>query len=110
VDCHSAGDRHRATVINSLIVKLEGDVDLRTACTRRSDACRRSSVGYSGDLHGQSGGTIGAGSAEDYFRDARELAFIDIVCHQGNDFEITDAFWQNLNRLNAGQVRLRSGL
>ena len=28
-----------------------------------------------------------------YFRYARDAAFIDIVGHQGNDFQITDAFW-----------------
>ena len=28
-------------------------------------------------------------------------AFIDIVGHQGNDFQITDAFWDELNRLYA---------
>ena len=56
---------------------------------------------YWGDLHGQSGETIGMGSAESYFRYARDKAFIDIVGHQGNDFQITDAFWQELNRLTA---------
>ncbi len=56
---------------------------------------------YWGDLHGQSGETIGMGSAEDYFRYARDKAFIDIVGHQGNDFQITDAFWKKLNELTA---------
>ena len=41
------------------------------------------------------------GSAEDYFRYARDAAFIDIVGHQGNDFQITDAFWKKLNELTA---------
>jgi hypothetical protein len=36
-----------------------------------------------------------------YFRYARDLAFIDMVGHQGNDFQITDAFWQKLNELTA---------
>src|SRR5271166_1517886 len=56
---------------------------------------------YWGDLHGQSGETIGMGSAESYFRYARDAAFIDMVGHQGNDFQITDAFWKELNRLTA---------
>ena len=56
---------------------------------------------YWGDLHGQSGETIGMGSAEDYFRYARDAAFVDIVGHQGNDFQITDAFWKELNELTA---------
>lgn len=54
-----------------------------------------------GDLHGQSEETIGTNSAEDYFRYARDWAFLDIVGHQGNDFQITDAFWAELNRLMA---------
>ena len=41
------------------------------------------------------------GSAEDYFRYARDAAFIDIVGHQGNDFQITDGFWKQLNELTA---------
>ena len=56
---------------------------------------------YWGDLHGQSGETVGTNPAESYFRYARDKAFIDIVGHQGNDFQITDAFWQELNRLTA---------
>ena len=36
-----------------------------------------------------------------YFRYARDKAFVDIVGHQGNDFQITDAFWHKLNRLTA---------
>jgi hypothetical protein len=56
---------------------------------------------YWGDLHGQSGETVGMGSAEDYFRFARDLAFVDMTGHQGNDFQITDAFWKKLNELTA---------
>ena len=56
---------------------------------------------YWGDLHGQSGETVGTNPAETYFRYARDKAFIDIVGHQGNDFQITDAFWVELNRLTA---------
>ncbi len=52
-----------------------------------------------GDLHGQSEETIGTNSVEDYFAYARDRAFVDIVGHQGNDFQITDAFWRRLNDL-----------
>src|ERR1044072_2559547 len=41
------------------------------------------------------------GSAEDYVRCARDAAFVDMVGHQGNDFQITDAFWKKLNELTA---------
>jgi hypothetical protein len=56
---------------------------------------------YWGDLHGQSGETIGMGTAEEYFRYARDRAFLDMVGHQGNDFQITDEFWRKLNELTA---------
>ena len=57
---------------------------------------------YWGDLHGQSGETIGMGSAESYFRYARDAAFIDMVGHQGNDFQITDAFWAEAQPAHRG--------
>lgn len=51
------------------------------------------------DFHAQSGETIGTSAAEDYFAFARDIAFVDIVGHQGNDFQITAEFWEKLNRL-----------
>ena len=56
---------------------------------------------YWSDLHGQSEETIGTNSARDYFSFARDRAFLDICAHQGNDFQITDAFWSELNALTA---------
>ena len=54
---------------------------------------------YWGDLHGQSGETIGTNTARDYFRFARDRAFLEVCCHQGNDFQITNEFWYDLNEL-----------
>jgi len=56
---------------------------------------------YWGDLHGQSGETVGSGTAAQYFAFAKHKAFVDIVGHQGNDFQIDDAFWAEINRLAA---------
>ena len=56
---------------------------------------------YWGDLHGQSGETVGVNSARAYFTFARDLAFLDVMSHQGNDFQIKEAFWRELNRLTA---------
>jgi hypothetical protein len=96
-------------VIDNLVADAPGDLELRLLADGRELAranplrvvatapLRR----YWGDLHGQSGETIGMGTAESYFRYARDLAFVDIVGHQGNDFQITDAFWAELNRLTA---------
>ena len=54
-----------------------------------------------GDLHGQTEETIGANTARRYFEFARDKAFLDVAGHQGNDFQISDAFWADLNRLTA---------
>jgi uncharacterized protein DUF3604 len=96
-------------VIENLVADAPGDVVLRVMAGDQEvaranplrvvkDAPLRR---YWGDLHGQSGETVGMGSAEDYFHYARDLAFIDMVGHQGNDFQITDAFWRKLNELTA---------
>ncbi len=53
---------------------------------------------YWGDLHAQSGETIGSGTIEAYLRYARDYAFLDAIGHQGNDFQITPEFWRHLNR------------
>lgn len=58
-------------------------------------------VHYWGDLHGQSEETIGTGSATEYFSFARDRAFVDACGHQGNDFQITGEFWDELNRVTA---------
>src|SRR4051794_11716496 len=96
-------------VIEGLVAESEGDIDLRFMSDgvelARANPLRVVEHAplrrYWGDLHGQSGETIGMGSADDYFRYARDAAFIDIVGHQGNDFQITDAFWEKLNGLTA---------
>src|SRR5437660_2694187 len=96
-------------VVENLVAGTEGDLEIRLMVNGQELAranplrvvkqatLRR----YWGDLHGQSGETIGMGTADAYFRYARDAAFIDIVGHQGNDFQITDTFWKELNRLTA---------
>jgi hypothetical protein len=97
-------------VLHRLAVETPGDVDLRVVSEEGEALAQANPLRvvaaaplrrYWGDLHGQSGETIGTGTAESYFRYARDKAFIDIVGHQGNDFQITDAFWKELNRLTA---------
>jgi hypothetical protein len=96
-------------VIDNLVLDAEGDLELRLLAKgeelARANPMRAVNAAplrrYWGDLHGQSGETIGMGSAEAYFRYARDVAFIDMVGHQGNDFQITDDFWNKLNRLTA---------
>jgi hypothetical protein len=98
-------------VIDGISADAPGDVELNVTgengqrlaranpmrVVKEQPALRR----YWADLHGQSGETIGMGTAEEYFHYARNKAFVDIVGHQGNDFQITDAFWRELNELTA---------
>jgi hypothetical protein len=96
-------------VIENLVAASAGDIDLRVTANGHllaqanplrvvtSAPIRR----YWADLHAQSGETIGMGTAEEYFHYARDKAFIDMVGHQGNDFQITDGFWKKLNELTA---------
>ena len=58
-------------------------------------------VGYWGDLHGQSEETIGTNSARDLIEFARDRAFVEVMSHQGNDFQITLPFWHELNQLTS---------
>jgi len=51
------------------------------------------------DLHGQSEETIGTNSARELIEFARDKAFLDGMSHQGNDFQITTPFWNELNGL-----------
>jgi len=56
---------------------------------------------YWGDLHGQTGETVAINSAREYMAFARDLAFLDVTSHQGNDFQIKTIFWEQLNQLTA---------
>ncbi len=58
-------------------------------------------AGFWGDLHGQTGETIGTNTAESYFDFARNKAFLDVTSHQANDFQINETFWARLNDMTA---------
>ncbi|MEM7209459.1 MAG: DUF3604 domain-containing protein [Pseudomonadota bacterium] len=57
--------------------------------------------GYWGDLHGQSGESIGVTTSRQYFDFARNKSFLDVSGHQANDFQVNNAFWNYLNELTA---------
>ena len=61
-------------------------------------------AGYWGDLHGQSGESVGINTAKEYFDFARNLAFLDATSHQANDFQVNNAFWQLINELTAAYL------
>ena len=99
-----------ATILRDLKVSRPGEliVTVKDAAGRKicssnplriADAMQLSP--YWADLHGQSEETIGTNSARELIEFARDRAFLDVMSHQGNDFQITTPFWEELNRLTA---------
>uniref|UniRef100_UPI0039EFD1D8 DUF3604 domain-containing protein n=1 Tax=Bordetella sputigena TaxID=1416810 RepID=UPI0039EFD1D8 len=103
----TAGDY--ATVIGNIVPTQEGDLEIEVLhegrVVARSNPCRVAARlerrHFWGDLHGQSEETIGTNSAEELIVFARDRAFLDVMSHQGNDFQITTDFWEQLNGLTA---------
>ncbi len=56
---------------------------------------------YWGDLHAQSDATVGTGTEVEYFEFGRDWARLDVMSHQGNDFQMTDEDWRRLNEVVA---------
>ncbi len=52
---------------------------------------------YWAELHAQSDATVGTGTEVEYFAFGRDNARIDIMSHQGNDFQMDDEDWRRLN-------------
>lgn len=102
-------DGQRALRIEGLRIPDEGIVRITARDEDGVVLCRsnplviRSGVqaSYWGDLHGQSGETVGVNSIEEYFEFAHELAFLDVSSHQANDFQIKNSFWQKINDVSA---------
>ena len=49
-----------------------------------------------GDIHGQSGKTVGTGTIDEYFEFARDEALIDFASHAANDFQVTEDYWEDV--------------
>lgn len=95
----SDGGAHRFDGIHtgegiSRVIARDGTFVAESNPVLRSDDRRP----FWGDLHGQSGETIGTNTVEDYFRFARDRAGVDFCCHQGNDFQVTPAIWDDIRR------------
>ena len=97
-----------AVVLEGLAVSEPGDLFLRLEDESGAEVTTSNPLRvveqsgllpYWGDLHGQSEETIGTNSARDFHAFARDKAFLDAVSHQGNDFQITQQFWAELNHL-----------
>ena len=99
-----------AVEISDLSVKSSGDVTLDFFHADGSLAAQANPLRivdkaallpFWGDLHGQSEESIGTNSADQYFAFARDCAFVDATGHQANDFQVTNDFWGELDRLSA---------
>ena len=93
-------DGLRVDTPGSLVITVHDSDGVEIACsnpliTRVGVAHRH----YWSDMHGQSEETVGTNSAREYFAFARDKGMVDICGHQGNDFQITDTFWDELNAL-----------
>ncbi|MCW5643314.1 MAG: DUF3604 domain-containing protein [Rhodoferax sp.] len=100
-----------STVIEALQVEQAGELHITVRDAHGTVVCRSNPLRVSddtddlqpfwADLHGQSEETIGTNSARELMVFARDQAFLDAMSHQGNDFQITTPFWNELNRLSA---------
>ena len=98
-----------SAIVPDLTVTEPGDLTIGVFEQSR-ELCRSNSlriahadeqlVHFWGDTHGQSNETLGTNSAREYFTFGRDKAFLDVMGHQGNDFQITGEFWRGLNRLS----------
>jgi hypothetical protein len=99
-----------AVVADGLTVETAGDVAIRVLDEGGTELCRANPlrvaakgvelVHFWGDTHGQSNETLGTNTARQYFEFGRDKAFLDVIGHQGNDFQITGTFWRELNALS----------
>ncbi len=58
---------------------------------------------YWADLSGQTVDTCGTNGIEEFYNYGRNITQLDVVCHQGNDYQITDAFWQTIKNTAEAQ-------
>jgi hypothetical protein len=98
-----------AAIAEGLRMERPGDVAIRVLDESGAELCRSNPlrsvpkaeplVHFWGDTHAQSNETVGTNTAREYFEFGRDKAFLDVIGHQGNDFQITGAFWRELNAL-----------
>jgi hypothetical protein len=92
----------RAAAVGDLAIRVLNEAGQGELCSSNplrivpADAPLRH---FWGDTHGQSNETLGTNTAREYFQFGRDQAFLDVIGHQGNDFQISTAFWRQLNDL-----------
>ncbi|MBI3938685.1 MAG: DUF3604 domain-containing protein, partial [Betaproteobacteria bacterium] len=86
-----------ARVVDGLRVHHTGDLVIRVLDSSGRELCESNPLRiveeaqllpFWADLHGQSEETIGTNSVRELIEFARDRAFLDAMCHQGNDFQI----------------------
>ena len=89
--------------VNSTAVVWIKVIDENSTCVAQAGPLiiRDGLSGYWGDLHGQSGESIGITTSRNYFDFARNKSFLDVGGHQANDFQVNNAFWKYVNELTA---------
>ncbi|HEU0059052.1 MAG TPA: DUF3604 domain-containing protein [Hyphomicrobiaceae bacterium] len=93
----------RAAAPGDLAIRVLDEAGQQELC--RSNPLRIAAAGapwrhFWGDTHGQSNETLGTNTAREYFEFGRDKACLDVIGHQGNDFQISTAFWRELNELS----------
>jgi hypothetical protein len=92
-------------LLDELSVSENGDLFIQLNDSSGNFVCRSNPLRivedsellpYWGELHGQSEETIGTNSINEYFAFARDKAGLDVIVHQGNDFQITNEFWEQI--------------
>ncbi len=75
------GARHGDARVESNLVRALGPGESKT---------------WWGDLHGQTRATVGTGTIDEYFAFGRDVALLDMMSHQANDFQVTEDEWRRL--------------
>jgi len=99
-----------AAIVEGLSAPALGDLTIRVLDEAGSEELCRSNPlriapadtalrHFWADTHGQSNETLGTNTAREYLQFGRDKAFLDVIGHQGNDFQISSAFWRELNAL-----------
>ena len=88
VSCQSAAKGH--FIVNFL------DCEYRSNPLRVSQTESVKPAHYWCDLHAQSDATVGTGDEREYFEFGRRWAHLDVMSHQGNDFQMSNGDWQRL--------------
>lgn len=90
------------TVLEPGILRIGVDIDgVRVAEAGPLVVKTGDTASFWGDLHGQTGETVGTNTIESYLDFARNKAFLDVTSHQANDFQVTSQFWAHLNTMTA---------